>query len=88
MIAEVDVTPQHNHPGVLRTIKAALTSLCDTSVWLDLASIHGIMIGIITAKAPALFKVTVTRKVYGNYLWDHFQCWESFVKKFLKEEMK
>jgi len=46
------------------------------------------MIGIITAKAPTIFKVTATRKVHGNYIWDHFQCWETFVKKFLKEEMK
>ena len=46
------------------------------------------MIGIITAKAPSIFKVTVTRKVHGNYIWDHFQCRESFVKKFLREEMK
>ena len=43
--------------------------------------------GIITAKAPTIFNVTVTRKVHGNYIWDHFQCRESFVKKFLKEEM-
>ena len=46
------------------------------------------MIGIITAKAPSIFKVTVTRKVHGNYIWDHFQCQETFVKKFLKEEMR
>jgi hypothetical protein len=43
------------------------------------------MLGIIAVKAPDLFKVTVSRKVHGNYIWDHFQCWESFVKKFLKE---
>ena len=45
------------------------------------------MIAIITAKAPSIFKVSVTRKVHGSYIWDHFQCQESFVKKFLKEEM-
>ena len=45
------------------------------------------MIGIITTKAPTIFNVTVTRKVHGNYIWDHFQCRETFVKKFLKEEM-
>ena len=46
------------------------------------------MIGIITTRAPSIFKVTVTRRVQGNYIWDYFQCWESFVKKFLREEMK
>jgi hypothetical protein len=46
------------------------------------------MLGIISAKAPEIFKVTVSRKVHGNYIWDHFQCRESFVRKFLKEEMK
>ena len=45
------------------------------------------MIGIITAKAPEIFKTTVTRKVHGKYIWDHFQCRESFVKKFLKQQM-
>ena len=46
------------------------------------------MIGIITTKAPSIFKVTVTRRVQGNYIWDHFQCQESFAKKFLREEIK
>ena len=46
------------------------------------------MIGLITVKAPAIFKITVTRKVHGDYIWDYFQCRESFVKKFLKDEMK
>ena len=46
------------------------------------------MIGIITTRAPAIFKVTVSRRVHGNYIWDYFQCQESFVKKFLREEMK
>jgi hypothetical protein len=45
------------------------------------------MLGIIAAKAPAIFKITVSRRVHGNYIWDHFQCRESFVRKFLKEEM-
>jgi len=71
----------------LTQIKVALQSLQQNSVRLDLASICGIMIGIITTKAPALFEVTVTRKVQSNYIWDHFQCWESFVKKFLREQM-
>jgi len=47
-----------------------------------------VMIGIIMTKAPDIFKVTVSRRVHGNYIWDHFQCRESFVKKFLREEMK
>ena len=46
------------------------------------------MIGIIMAKAPNIFKITVSRKAYGNYIWDYFQCQKSFVKKFLREEMK
>ena len=72
----------------MKHIKIILTSLHTTSVCLDLVTIRGIMIGIITAKAPSIFKVTVTQKVHGNYIWDHFQCWETFVKKFLKEEMR
>jgi hypothetical protein len=78
---------QHNHPSVLGHIKTTLTSLRATSISLDLASIRGVMMGIITTKAPVIFKVTVTWKVHGNYIWDHFQCRETFVKKFLKEEM-
>ena len=66
----------------------ALTSLHATSVHLDLTSICGIMLGIITAKASNTFEVTVSWRVQGNYIWDHFQCWDSFVKKFLKEEMR
>lgn len=46
------------------------------------------MIGIIKAKAPQMFEVVVTRKVHGKYLWDHFQCRDSFVMKFLQVEMK
>lgn len=76
---------QHNHPGVLIHIKTTLISLRTASIHLDLTSICGIMLGIIAVKAPALFKITVSRKVHGNYIWDHFQCRESFVKKFLKE---
>ena len=72
---------------MLAQIKISLASLRATSVRLDLTSIHGLMLGIITAKAPAIFEVTVTRKMYGKYIWDHFQCRDSFVKKFLKEEM-
>ena len=45
------------------------------------------MIGIIKAKAPQIFEVVVTRKVHGKYLWDHFQCRDSFVMK-LRVEMK
>ena len=43
------------------------------------------MLGIIATKAPDIFKVTVCRRVHENYIWDHFQCRESFVKNFLKE---
>ena len=46
------------------------------------------MIGIIKAKAPQIFEVIVTQKVHGKYLWDHFQCRDSFVMKFLRVEMK
>jgi len=46
------------------------------------------MIGIIMAKAPDIFKVTVSQKVHSNHTWDYFQCWESFVKKLPREEMK
>ena len=28
------------------------------------------------------------RKIHGKYLWDHFQCKDSFVSKFLQAEMK
>ena len=46
------------------------------------------MIGIMKAKAPQMFKVIVTRRVHGRYIWDHFQCRDSFVLKFLRKEMK
>jgi hypothetical protein len=46
------------------------------------------MLAIIAEREPSIFKISVTRKVHGNYIWDHFQCRESFVRKFLKEEMK
>jgi hypothetical protein len=46
------------------------------------------MIGIITTRAPQIFKISVVRKVHNCYIWDHFQCRESFVRKFLREEMK
>ena len=46
------------------------------------------MIGIIKAKAPQIFEVIVTRRVLGKYLWDHFQCRDSFVMKFLRMDMK
>jgi hypothetical protein len=46
------------------------------------------MIGIIKAKAPQIFDVVVTWKVHGKYLWDHFQCQDSFVMKFLRMDMK
>lgn len=72
---------------MLTQIKISLASLRATSVQLDLSSIRGIMLGIIAAKAPAIFEVTVSRKVHGNYIWDHFQCRESFVKKFLTNDM-
>ena len=45
------------------------------------------MIGMITARAPQIFKISVTRKVHSHYLWDHFHCRESFVRKFLQETM-
>ena len=45
------------------------------------------MIGVITARAPQIFKISVTRKVNGLYLWDHFHCRDSFVRKFLQESM-
>ena len=50
-------------------------------------AIRGIMIGVITARAPQIFKISVTRKVNGLYLWDHFHCHDSFVQKFLRESM-
>lgn len=65
-----------------------MISLRATSVRLDLTTIRGVILAIITTKAPIIFQVTVSRKVHGTYIWDHFQCRESFVKKFLKEEMK
>jgi hypothetical protein len=46
------------------------------------------MIGIITARAPEIFKISVVRKVQRHYVWDYFNCRESFVRKFLKNEMK
>jgi hypothetical protein len=45
------------------------------------------MIGIIKVRAPQIFKISVTRKVHHHYLWDHFNCRESFVRKFLQEIM-
>jgi len=46
------------------------------------------MIGMIATHAPQMFKVVVIQKVHGKYLWDHFQCRDSFVGKFLQAEMK
>ena len=68
-------------------IKIALKSLRAASVRLDLSSIRGVMMGIIGAKAPEMFQVTVVRKVHGKYLWDHFHSRESFVKNFVKKEL-
>jgi hypothetical protein len=66
-----------------------LTSLCATSVRLDLTSIHGIMIGIITTRAPQIFGISLVRKVHKHYIQDYFRCRESFVQKFLEgDEMK
>ena len=79
---------QHKYPRELQKIKMALTSLRDSSLQLDLATIRGVMIGILTDSAPTIFNITVCRRVHDNYIWDHFQCRESFVKKFLKEEMQ
>ena len=45
------------------------------------------MIGVITARAPQIFEISVVRKVQGCYIWDHFRCRESFVRKFLQETM-
>jgi len=81
-------TTQHDHPSVRSKIKITLTSLQAASVRLDLSSIRGVMIGIITSHAPQMFKVIVMQKVHGKYLWDHFQCRDSFVGKFLRTEMK
>ena len=69
-------------------IKIALTSLRAASVRLDLSSIRGVMMGIIASKAPQMFEVTVIRRAHGKYIWDHFQCRDSFVRKFLQSEMK
>ena len=46
------------------------------------------MIGIITARSPQIFEVSVVRKVQGFYVWDYFHCRESFVRKFLQQELK
>jgi len=81
-------TTQHDHPSVRSKIKITLTSLQAASVRLDLSSIRGVMIGIITSHAPQMFKVIVMQKVHGKYLWDHFQCRDSFVGKSLWTEMK
>ena len=43
--------------------------------------------GLITSKAPEMFKVTVIWKVHGKYVWDHFHCRDSFVRNFVKKEM-
>ena len=72
---------------MLSEIKVALTSLRASSVRLDLMAIRGVMIGVITVRAPQIFKISVTRKVHGRYLWDHFHCRDSFVRKFLRETM-
>ena len=50
-------------------------------------SICGVMIGIITVRAPQLFEISVVCKVHKHYIWDHFHCRESFVRKFLQENM-
>jgi hypothetical protein len=73
---------------LLSEIKITLTSLRATSVRLDLTSIRGVMIGIITARAPQIFEASVVCKVRNRYIWDHFHCRESFVRKFLHKEMK
>jgi len=72
---------------LLSEIKVALTSLHTSSIRLDLVSIRGIMIGMIEAKVPQLFEISITQKVHGCYLWDHFRCQESFVWKFLQGTM-
>ena len=46
------------------------------------------MVGIMEAKAPEMFKVFVMRRVHGKYHWDHFHCRDSFVMKFLRNDMK
>jgi hypothetical protein len=73
---------------LLAEIKITLASLRASSVRLDLASICGVMIGIITTRVPEIFKISVVHKVKGCYIWDHFHCRESFVRKFLQNEMK
>jgi hypothetical protein len=87
-MAKTGMVIQHKYPRQLQQIKMALTSLRDSSLQLDLATIHGVMIGILTESAPTIFNITVCQRVHDNYIWDHFQCCESFVKKLLKEEMQ
>jgi hypothetical protein len=84
-MAKTGMVIQHKYPRQLQQIKMALTSLHDSSLQLDLATIHGVMIGILTESAPTIFNITVCRRVHDNYIWDHFQCHESLVKKFLEE---
>jgi len=45
------------------------------------------MIGIIATRAPQLFEISVVRRVQECYIWDHFHCRETFVWKFLRENM-
>ena len=45
------------------------------------------MIGIIATRAPQLFEISVVRRVQECYIWDHFHCRETFVRKFLQENM-
>ena len=73
---------------MLSEIKVSLASIHASSVHLDLSSIRGIMIGIVTTRAPQIFEISVVHKGHKCYIWDYFQCRESFVQKFLKEEMK
>ena len=72
---------------MLSEVKVTLTSFRASSVRLDLMAIRGVMIGVITARAPQVFNISVTRKVKGCYLWDHFHCRDSFVRRFLQESM-
>lgn len=71
---------QADHPQIASAIKDLLQSLRSASVGLDLVTIRGLMIGIITHHAPEIFKRTDSR---GHC----FKCSESFVRRFLKRNL-
>ncbi|KAL1939409.1 hypothetical protein VTO73DRAFT_9965 [Trametes versicolor] len=70
----------HAYPETVKEIVQQLRDLRDTSVALDITVIRGIMVAVITHRAPAVFEQT---DKHGQ----HFKCPEIFVHRFLKKHL-